>query len=139
MHVIGHHDRGMELDSLSVAVHAVLKNDVAGICRERISGQPAESHEDCPVGFLVMRQAAPVVVVVGQRRRFGHRLFKPRALVAVCDGWTIDLVAGLVWSGHSCPLPLTLFLLLVLLFNNESTELAAVDLAGDQPLSMTRA
>jgi len=70
---------------------------VAGICRERVSGRPAESHEDCPVRLLVMRQAA-VVVVVGQRRRFRHRLFKPRALVAVYDGWTIDLVAGLVWS-----------------------------------------
>src|ERR1700716_2097838 len=98
MHVIGHHDRRMEFDSLSVVVYAVLKNDVAGICRKRISDQPAESHKDSPVRLLVMRQATAVVVVVGQRQRFAHRLFKPRPLVAVCDGWTIDLVAGLLWA-----------------------------------------
>src|ERR1700682_785764 len=98
MHVIGHHDRAVEFDSLSVIVYAVLQNDVAGICRKRVSSQPAESHKDSPVRLLVMRQATAVVVVVGQRRGLAHRLFKPRPLVAVCDGWTIDLVAVRVWN-----------------------------------------
>jgi hypothetical protein len=74
MYVIRHHDRSVKLNAFSVIVSAVLKNHIAGIRRERVSVQLSESHEDCPLGLLVMWQPASVVVVVGRNLGICHGL-----------------------------------------------------------------
>lgn len=66
MHMIGHDDGRVKLEAFSVIVYEVLKNDVAGICRKRLAVQLSKCHEDCPVGLLMMRQAAVIAVVVAQ-------------------------------------------------------------------------
>jgi hypothetical protein len=66
MHMIGHDDGRVKFKTFSVIVYEVLKNHVARMCRKRLAVQLSKCHEDCPVGLLVMRQAAVIVVVVGQ-------------------------------------------------------------------------
>ena len=66
MHVIGHHDCGVENIALPIVVQTMLKNDLVGIRRKRLAVQLSECHEDRPVGLLVMRQATVIVVIACQ-------------------------------------------------------------------------
>jgi len=66
MHMIGHGDGRVKLEAFSVIAYEVLKNNVARMCRKRLAIQLSKCHEDYPVGLLVMRQAAVIVVVVAQ-------------------------------------------------------------------------
>jgi hypothetical protein len=70
--MIRHHNRSVKLNAFPVIVSAVLKNHIASIRRERVSIQLSESHRDCPLGLLVMGQAASVVVAVGRNLGICH-------------------------------------------------------------------
>ena len=74
MHVIGHDDCGLEIDSLPVVIYAMRENQVARRVGKGIADEFAESHEDGTAGFLVMRHAAPITVFAGKDRRVGHNL-----------------------------------------------------------------
>jgi len=66
MHMIGHDDGRVKFETFSVIVYKVLKNHIARMCRKRLAVQLSKCHEDYPVGLLMMRQAAVIVVVVAQ-------------------------------------------------------------------------
>ena len=64
MHMLWHDHSGMESKSRSIAVQAVLKNHIASFGRQRIPIELSKCHKYRPVCFLVMRQPAPVLVLV---------------------------------------------------------------------------
>jgi hypothetical protein len=62
MNMLWHDYSGVKLVSRAVIVQAVLKNYIPRSRRELRWDQLAERHEDRTVGFLIMRQHAPVIV-----------------------------------------------------------------------------
>src|SRR5713226_4254402 len=82
MHVVGHNDRCLEIDSLPVVVHAVRQNEIARRVRERIADELTESHKRGTPCQLVMWHTAAVFVFVGEDSGVDHTPFKgePREL-----------------------------------------------------------
>ena len=86
MHVIGHYDDGVELDSLSVIMKAMLENNVACRRREGLATEFAEGYEYWLARFLVVRKIATVFIHAVESDMFGHRTpCGALRAVRVCD------------------------------------------------------
>ena len=91
MHVIGHDDRGLEIDSLPVVVQAMRQNEIARRVGEGIANEFTESHENGMTRLLVMWHAPPIFVFACKDGRVGHDLWKARTSPAVGDARTSKL------------------------------------------------
>ncbi len=74
MHMIGHDDGGVQIESFTVVMNTVLKNGVQCGIRKRLSNKFAEGHEQSSAGILKVRQPPPIVVFARKNARIGHDL-----------------------------------------------------------------
>jgi hypothetical protein len=86
MHMVGHDDCGLQVDSLSMVVNAMRQNEVARRVGEGIADELTESHKDGMARLLIMRHAPPIFVFVSEDGGVDHTTIQGPGQSPVCDG-----------------------------------------------------